>query len=96
MRSDDAAGRRDPVEHGHANVHQHDVGSKPACLRDSVFAVTGLADDRGLGLGLEDLSQADANERLVVCDQNGRHRIGSKTRTAKPPVARRPASRRPP
>ena len=93
---DDAAGRLDPVEHGHADVHQHDVGPQSARLGDRFLAVARLADDVRLGLGVEDLAQADADECLVVCDQNGRHRIGSRTRTAKPPPGRRPASRRPP
>ena len=67
---DDAAGRLDPVEDGHANVHQHDVGPEPACLGDGVFAVAGLADDGRVWLCLEDLAQADADERLVVGDQD--------------------------
>ena len=49
-----------------------------------------------LGFGLEDLAQPDANERLVVGDENRRHRIGSTTRTAKPPLGPRLASKRPP
>ena len=67
---DDAAGCLDSVEHGHADVHQHDVGPKPARLGNGVFAVAGLADDVCLGLGVEDLAQADADKCLVVCDQN--------------------------
>ena len=63
---------------------------------DRVLAVARLADHRQLGLALEDLAQPDADELLVVRDQHGRHRIGSRTRTAKPPLARWPASSRPP
>ena len=50
----------------------------------------------GPGLVLEDLPQSDADERLVVGDQNGRHLIGRTTLTAKPPLGRRLASNRPP
>ena len=92
----DATGRLDPVEHGHAYVHQDDVGPQAARFRDRLLAVARLADDVCLRLGVEDLAQTDADKRLVVCDQNGCHRIGSRTRTAKPPPGRRPASRRPP
>ena len=38
------------------------------------------------GLGLEDLAQPDADECLVVGDQDARHRVGSRTRTANPPL----------
>jgi hypothetical protein len=54
-----------------------------------------LADDLGLA-ALEDLAQADPTRGLVVGDQDARHRTGRRTWTAKPPSARRPASRRPP
>ena len=93
---DDAAGRLDSVEHRHTDVHQHDVGPQSARLGDGVLAVACLADYVCLRLGVEDLAQADPDERLIVCDQNRRHRIGSKTRTTNPPLGCRPASRRPP
>jgi len=59
-------------------------------------AVRGLGDDRRVGLVLEDLPQADADERLVVGQEDGRHTIGSFARTANPPPGRRLASKRPP
>ena len=67
---DDPAGRLDPVEHRHADVHQHDVGPQPARCGDGLLAVAGLADHGRVRLGLEDLAQADADERLVVGDQD--------------------------
>ena len=66
----DAPGRLDPVEHGHADVHQHDVGPEPARRRDRVLAVGRFADDAEVGLAVEDLAQPDADERLVVGDQD--------------------------
>ena len=70
LRADDPPGRLDPVEHGHADVHQHDVGPQAPRLGDRVLAVGRLADDRHLRLALEDLAQPDAHERLVVGDQD--------------------------
>jgi len=96
LRRHDQSGRLDPVQDGHADVHQHDVGAQAAGFGDRVLAVAGLTDDARLWLRLEDLAEPDADERLVVGDQDARHRIGSRTRTAKPPLGRRPASRRPP
>ena len=94
--ADDPPGRLDPVEHRHADVHQHDVGPQPPRRCDRVLSIAGLCEHGQLGLALEDLAQADPDERLVVGDQDGRHRIGSRTWIAKPPPARRPASSRPP
>ena len=92
----DAAGRLDPVEHGHANVHQHDVGPEPACLGDGVFAVDGLADDGRVRLVLEDLAQADADERLVVGDQyassSDRQQDANGEAAARPPAGVEPAA----
>ena len=80
-------------------------GSMPSGAMPEVAEASGLrlldlprelADHGCPRLGLEDLAQADADECLVVCDQDRRHRIGNRTRTAKPPLGRRPASSRPP
>ena len=94
--ADDPAGRFDAIEHRHANVHEDDVRSQPARRSGSVFTVHRLSHYRKLGFSLEDLPQPDANERLVVGDENRRHRIGSTTLTAKPPLGPRLASKRPP
>ena len=61
-------------------------GRRRRGLGDGVLAVARLADDGRLRLRLEDLAQPDADERLVVGDQDAGHRIGSSTRTAKPPL----------
>jgi hypothetical protein len=93
---DDPPGCFDPVHCRHADVHQHDLWPKAPRGLDRVLAVFRLADDGQLWLALQDLAQPDTDERLIVGDQHSRHRIGSRTRTAKPPPERRPASRRPP
>jgi len=66
-----------------------------------------IADDQALVRGgfrsilegqddIEDLAQPDANERLIVGDEDARHRTGRSTRTAKPPPGSPRASNRPP
>ena len=69
-RVDDAAGRLDAVELGHADVHQHDVGLQPPRHLDRLQAVDGLADDLEVVLGVEDHLEPRAHERLVVGDQD--------------------------
>ena len=44
---------------------------------DGLGSVCRFADDLEVGLVLEDLAQPDADEGLVVGDQDRRHRIGS-------------------
>ena len=96
LRADDAPGRLDAVQDGHADVHQHDVGSQASGACNCVLAVAGFADDAHLRLALKDLAQADADECLVVGDQHGGHTVGSLARTTKPPPGLRFASKRPP
>ncbi len=99
------AGGLDPVELGHADVHQHDVGLQVPGLRDRVEAVGGLADDLQIVLGVEDHAEPGAHERLVVGDQqadaqarlNSRAGRGKVARTLQPrPSAAGPASSSPP
>jgi len=70
LRTDDTTSRLDPVKHGHTYVHQHDIGPQPPRSPDGVFPIDGFADDRRLGLVLEDLPESDADQSLVVGDQN--------------------------
>jgi len=73
--SEDPTGRLEPVQVGHLDVHQDDVGTSPARELDGVATVDRLADDVEVGLQLEDRAKARAHERLVVGDQHGdRHR----------------------
>jgi hypothetical protein len=72
---EDPAGCLEPVQVGHLDVHQDDVGTAPARELDGVAPVDRLADDVEVGLQLEDGAKARADERLVVGDQHGdRHR----------------------
>jgi hypothetical protein len=96
----EAAGRFQAVHLRHADVHQDNVRSEAARLRECVLAVLRFADYLDVLLGIEDQAEAAAHERLVVGDQHADHRgVGSTGRWArmvKPPSGRRPASSWPP
>ena len=96
----DPAGGLDAVQNRHADVHEHHVGPEPPGGCNRVLAVAGLPHHGGLRLVLQDLAQADPDQRLVVGDQQCRHgagvHSGSSTRTAKPPPRRADASNLPP
>ncbi len=51
-----APGGLDTVDDGHADVHQHDVGSQTAHERRHGGSVLGLADHGEVGLGVDDRS----------------------------------------
>ena len=50
----DQARRLDAVEHGHPDVHQHDVGTCALAQLDAEPTVLGVTDDVDVGLGIED------------------------------------------
>jgi hypothetical protein len=81
MGAHDPARCLDAVEHRHADVHQHEVGTVALCERDGLLPVRRLRDDDHIASRLEDLAQTDSHERLVVGDQDLNHRIGSSART---------------
>src|SRR4051794_18942911 len=96
---EDAPRRLEPVELGHADVHQHDVWAQGAGLVDRLAPVGRLADDLDLGLRVEDHAEAGADERLVVDEEDADHppaSTGSIARSEKPPSGRGPASSVPP
>src|SRR5262245_24361725 len=65
--------RRDAVEIGHADIHQHDVGIEAARSVDGFPSRRGLSDDLHRGISGEELDQAGAHEVVVVGDQHPRH-----------------------
>jgi hypothetical protein len=67
--SDDLAGGGQAVEHGHADVHQHDVGAFPLGEQDGLFAVTGLADHLDVGLGVEQRAESGTDKCLIIGQQ---------------------------
>ena len=74
--------RLDPVELGHADVHQHDVGLQPRGLLDGVEPVGRLADHLEVVLGVEDHAEPGAHERLVVGDQQADAQATLSSRTS--------------
>ena len=81
---DDPAGRLEPVEAGHLDVHQHDVGPSQAREIDRVAAVDRLADDLQVGLRLEDRAESRTHERLIVGDQYRHGHRGEATGCTRP------------
>ncbi len=75
--TEQSASRLDPVDVGHANVHQHDVRPQATRLRNRLFPVRGLADHLDVLLSLEDHAEAGADERLVVDDQDAEAHAGA-------------------
>ena len=77
-RAGDLAGRGQPVDLRHADVHQHDVGEQFGRERDRLGAVAGLADDFDVVLGVEQGAEPGAHQHLVVgeqhADRHGHHR----------------------
>ena len=60
------AGRLEPVEPGHPDVHQHDVGPQPRRGLEALAAVGGLADDLDVVAAAEHQRQRRPDERVVV------------------------------
>ena len=69
----DAPGGRQPVDAGHADVHQHDVGPQLEGEAHGLVAVGGLADDGDVVLRVEQGPEPAAHQRLVVGDDDGDH-----------------------
>ena len=61
--------RLDAVGPGHADVHQHHVGSQLAGALDRLGAVACLTDDHEVVLRLQEEPQAGPHELLVVDEQ---------------------------
>ena len=78
----DAPGGLDPIESGHAQVHQDDIGRRRRYQGDGFVAVAGGADHLDAGLGLQQGDEPFADHGLVV----GHHHPhdGTATRTVQP------------
>ena len=92
-RSGDDAGGLDPIERGHADIHQYDIGLVELDQPQRGAPVRGLADDGYVVLGFEDHAEALTEERLVISQHDAdRHkRAGalqprSVTATCQPPL----------
>ena len=67
---EDSSGGFDPVEFGHADVHQDDVRAQFAGEGDRFGAICGFSDDFDVGFGSEDHPKSGADELLVIGDQD--------------------------
>src|SRR5918999_5977794 len=89
------AGRRDPVEPRHADVHEDDVGAEPADLVDCKPAVTSLADHLDRLVARQHRPEAGPHEVVIVDEHDpdrAAHagtspRYGRRARTRKTPFA---------
>ena len=91
----------EPVELGHADVHQDDPRMEAAGLVDRLEPVARLGDDLHVLLAAEQHAEAGADHRLVVGDEDpDRHRassaIGSRVLRTNPPSGAVPADISPP
>lgn len=66
-------GRRDAVEDGHRQVHEHHVRGGGGRGLESLLSVGGLAGHLDVGGGLEDGDQARPDELVVVDDEDADH-----------------------
>ena len=79
---------RDAVAARHAQIHQHDVGTKALDERDRLFPVGGSAEHLDVREQAEQRGEALAHDSLVVGEHDGRH-DGTRSSTRKPdPVGR--------
>jgi hypothetical protein len=67
------AGRLDPVEIRHADVHQHHVRSQAGAEANGLPAGGGLTDHLEIGFGLQDQAEAGADQLLVIGYQHTNH-----------------------
>ena len=71
------AGRLDPVDVGHADVHEDDVRSQAPRLRDRLPAVRGFADNFHVLFGIEDHAETRTDEGLIVDDEDAGAHAGT-------------------
>ena len=69
----DQTGCLDPVEVGHRQIHEHDVGAFAKDHLESFVAVSRDADEFNIGNGAQQLSEACANHHVVVDDNDSYH-----------------------
>ncbi len=67
---DDGAGRRQPVDVRHPDVHHDHVGQQLPGELDRRRAVVGLTDDLDVVLGVEQHAQTGPEQHLVVGDDD--------------------------
>src|SRR5699024_5477042 len=88
--AEDLLGRFDPVDTGHAHVHEDDVGLRVADGVDAGHAVAGLTGHGHIGLGVDDHGEAGAHKGLVVDEDDTQsiRRISAHRRPPSSPLGR--------
>jgi len=61
----------DPIELGHTNIHDDEIGTQSVSKLDRLTAVARLTDNV-ISEMRQHLAQIHTNERLIVCDDNAR------------------------
>src|SRR6476661_5131676 len=95
----DLPGRRQAVTTGHADVHEHHVGSGGAHDADGLRPAGGLPHDLEVVLGVEEGTDTGAQQRLVVGQHHPGHcpsPVGRVSSTLSPPIGEGPMTRVPP
>src|SRR5699024_8981440 len=82
--AEDLLGRFDPVDAGHAHVHEDDIGLLLADGVDAGHAIAGLTGHGHIGLGVDDHGEASAHKGLVV-DEDDTQRIRRMSAHRRPP-----------
>src|SRR5699024_10217905 len=82
--AEDLLGRFDPVDAGHAHVHEDDIVLLLADGVDAGHAIAGLTGHGHIGLGVDDHGEAGAHKGLVV-DEDDTQRIRRMSSHRRPP-----------
>jgi hypothetical protein len=92
--------RLDAVDAGHADVHEHDVGTRRCGLGERRTAGGCLPDDGEGGVRVDDPPETCAHEWLVVDEQDADRRhdaaVGNRATRRYPPRSLRPVTSVPP
>lgn len=83
----DFAGGGQPVQHRHANIHEHHIRAEFPGQPHRLFAIGGLADYLDIVLRVQQCRESGAYQRLIIGDHDpNTHETSSRTAAAQPPV----------
>jgi hypothetical protein len=85
-------GGGEPVHSGHADVHEHDVWMVLPDQPDCLGAVSRLGDHPQVGGNAEHPAESEADDGIVVHDDDGHLGYGSYIPTRQPPASVGPCS----
>ena len=79
----DLAEGREPAYTGHGEVEKKDVRLERSCKPKRVLTILSFPNDLKAGLGLEELPQSGAKQRVIVRDQDADGTLGFRHRFEK-------------